>query len=233
MEITIDLQRILWHELGHFCVNILDTEINSNFSIESFRVSYYKIAISNHKWGGAVKVIPSIKFEALIEDVDKTSFAFLNLISGCIFQTIFLKEILQTQDTFENCFSLQPDCAGQIDCLSFNTIASRLRYKYGRNDEFIQFSEAELISIYYKLVVENKKFIERIDEVVNQYKDKIFNSYDQFENQEEFHYELKDDELNSFKNIIHKLMSETSFDEILINLKEQIKVKLLANSNLK
>lgn len=232
MEITIDLQRILWHELGHFCVDLLDTEANSNFSINSFKVSYYSIAISD-KWGGSVTVLPSVKFEVLIEDLDKTSFAILNLISGCIFQTIFLKEIIESKVSFKDCFSLKDGCAGKSDCLSFHQITSRIRNRYGRNEKFIQFSEAQLFNIYYNLVVENLNFLKRTNELVTFYKDKIFKAYEQSENKDEFHYSLNVEELESLKKEFYQIISETSLKDTLINLKEQLKEKILGNSNLR
>jgi hypothetical protein len=58
-----------------------------------------------------VRMLPSVKFEVLLQDDDKTSFALLGLISGCVFQTLFLKDVLKAPDIgFEDFFL----CAAKV-----------------------------------------------------------------------------------------------------------------------
>lgn len=227
MEISIDLQRILWHELGHFCVDLIDNEKDENFSISAFWVSYHKIAISDHKWGGGVKVIPSTKFEVLVEDIDKTSFSILNVISGCIFQTIFLKEIIKIETSNNDCFCPQDKCAGKQDFFTFHRITSQIRKRYGYNSEFVGFSEIELFDIYYKLIIENKLFVESINELISCYVKKIFNTYEISENKEEFYYYFESDEIELLKKEIYDILVKTSFKTTIEILKEKIKEKMI------
>jgi len=223
MEFITDLQRILWHELGHLCVDILDVEEDSNYDIDDFWVSYHKIAISDHKWGGGVKMLPSLKWAVLIENNDKTSFALLGIISGCIFQTIFLKHFLQAEVVFEDCFCLQKNCAGQGDSSSFYTLTSEIRRKNGRKEDFIKFSEIELSKMYYKLVLENSHFLELMNQIILKYTDLISTAYHQSGSKDEFHYHFKGAEFESLKEEVYQIMSATSLRDAIVGLKEKIK----------
>jgi hypothetical protein len=52
MEIRTDLERVLWHEVGHLCIDLIDIEGNTDFFVDDLLwVNYHKIAISEHKWG--------------------------------------------------------------------------------------------------------------------------------------------------------------------------------------
>ncbi|MFD2910191.1 hypothetical protein ACFSX9_15785 [Flavobacterium ardleyense] len=228
MEITIDLQRILWHELGHFCIDLIDTKRDENFSIDAFWVSYHKVAISDHKWGGGVKVIPSIKYEVLVEDIDKTSFSILNVISGCIFQTVFIKEIIKNEISTKDCFCPQGRCAGQQDFFTFHGITSKIRNRYGLSRELIYFSEIELFDIYYNLIIENKLFIENISELITYYANKIFKKYEQSDNKDEFFYYFNFDEIQLLRKEVYDILVITSFENTIEILKEKIKDKIIA-----
>lgn len=223
MEFITDLQRILWHELGHLCVDLLDLEEDSNCDIDDFWVSYHKIAISDHKWGGGVKMVPSLKWAVLIQNNDKTSFALLGIISGCIFQTIFLKHFLQAEVVFEDCFCLQKNCAGQSDSISFYTLTSEVRKKNGRREDFIKFSEIGLSKMYYDLVLENSQFLEFMNQMILKYTNLISTAYHQSGSKDEFHYHFKGAELVSLKEEVCQIMSATSLKDVIVSLKEKIK----------
>ena len=228
MEIITDLQRILWHEIGHFCVDLLDIETNDNFSIDGFRVSYYETAISEHKWSGSVKTIPSINSNVLIENKNKTSFAILNLISGCMFQTVFLKEILNFKVVFEDCFCSKGRCAGLNDNHRFLNISSNLRNKHGRNEDFEKFTKIELLDNYYKIIVENRKFLEEMNNLIIVSRDKIFEVYQQSKNKSEFHYNFTNNEIEILKKEVYNIMLDTLFRNSAILLKESILQKMIA-----
>lgn len=228
MEITNDLKRILWHEIGHFCIDLLDSASNPDFQIDSFVVSYHENAISYHKWAGRVKTLPGLKFGELIKDNDKTSFAILSLISGCSFQTIFLKEFLKCNIIFCRCFCKQDKCVGQDDNYKFYDILSRLRNKYIENERLMKFLELELFDAFYSLIVKNQEFLNKINELVIIFSDKIFDVYQQSGNKDEFHYPFDENELQILKEEVSIIMTESLFKEEAINFKEKIKEKMLA-----
>ncbi|PAM96354.1 hypothetical protein B4N84_02720 [Flavobacterium sp. IR1] len=227
MEIKYDLERVLWHEIGHLCIDLIEIEGSPDFFVDDFWVSYHKIAISEHKWGGGVKMLPSIKFEVLLQDDDKTSFALLGLISGCVFQTLFLKNFLKAADTsFEDCFCVQQKCAGNGDIRSFLGITSLIRKKYGLSKDFTQFSDRDLQHIYYDIIVKNQEFLGALHSLISRYTAIVYTVYEESENKDEFKYSFKKNDLDSLKQEVYNVMKGTGFYDTVIDLKERIKEKM-------
>ncbi|MGH2664844.1 hypothetical protein [Flavobacterium sp.] len=226
MDFSEDLLRVLWHEVGHFCVDLLESEANPDFVVDDFWVMYNENAISKHKWGGGVRMMPSVKWNVLVEDLDKTSFSMLGSISGCVFETVFLNEFLQKNVRFEDCFNNKEGCAGQGDFMSFFMMGSELRKKYGRNPDFIKFSETELFDIYYKQLITNKAFLEQLNEIVVKRRDKILADYKDSDNKKEYSHHLIKDDLDILKNHVTEIMLKTSFKEMILDIKEVIRAKM-------
>lgn len=227
MEILKDLERVLWHEIGHLTVDIMETGSNDDFYIDDFWVSYHVKAVSGQKWGGAVKMLPSIPIEELVKDDEKTSFAMLGLISGCIFQTIFLREFLKEGVDFEQCFCPQNKCAGYGDMRFYLGIASEIRKKYGLNKEFITFSERDIYGLYYETVAANQNFLVSINELIIKLRDMVFEIYQQAENKEEFKFCFKDNGLEALIEDVCKIMKETMFSQTIISIKDEYKKKMI------
>lgn len=226
MDFSEDLQRVLWHEFGHLCVDLLESEANLNFLVDDFFVRYNVYAISNHKWGGGVRMVPSVKFSVLVEDLDKTSFSLLSFTSGCVFETVFRNEFLQNKVFFEDCFSNKSGCAGNGDFMNFFTTSSELRKRYGRNQDFIKFSETELFDIYYNKIIANKAFLEQLNELVIKNRNVILEDYDKSDNKNDFFYYFSKEDLEILKIQVIEIMSKTLFNEVILELKETIRSKI-------
>jgi hypothetical protein len=227
MDIRTDLERVLWHEIGHLCIDLLEVEGSADYWVDDLWVSYHKIAISEHKWGGGVKMLPSIKFEVVTQDDDKTSSALLGFISGCVFQTLFLKDFVEMADiVFEDCFCLQQKCAGNGDIRSFLGLGSLIRKKHGLNKSFILFSERELHHIYYGIIAENKEFVGTLHSLISRFTTIIYSLYEQSEHKDEFKYSFKENGLDTLKEEVYKVMKETGFYDAITTLKGCIKEKM-------
>ncbi|QOG01081.1 hypothetical protein [Flavobacterium sp. MDT1-60] len=227
MEIRTDLERVLWHEVGHLCIDLIEIEDSPDFFVDDLWANYHKIAISEYKWEGGVRMLPSIKFDVLLQDDDKTSFALLGLISGCVFQTLFLKDLLKVPGIgFEDCFCVQQKCGGRGDIRSFLGITSLIRRKYGLNKDFIQFSEKELQHIYYDIITKNQEFLGALHSLISRYTAIVYAVYELSENKDEFKYSLKGNDLDSLKEEVFKLMKVTGFYDAVKELKESIKEKM-------
>lgn len=225
MDFCDDLHRVLWHEYGHFCVDILASASNPDYTINDFWVKYNDKAISNHKWAGAVEMVPPIKFKILVADLDKTSFSILSIISGCLFETIFLKEFLDSETKFTECFCNKQSCAGQLDFYSAFSIYSEIRKKYGYDAEFIKFVEIELPNIYYDKIVANKAFMEQLNKLIIMKKEIILQEYEGSKNHDEF-YHYFTEEINMLTDLLNNLLKDTSFIEIILEMKESILSKI-------
>ncbi|MWB92925.1 hypothetical protein GON26_00970 [Flavobacterium sp. GA093] len=227
MEIRTDLERVLWHEIGHLCIDLIEIEDSPDFFVDDLWANYHAIAISEHKWEGGVRMLPSIQYEVLLQDDDKTSFALLGLISGCVFQTLYIKEFLKDADVgFENCFCMQQKCGGRGDIISFLGITSLIRKKYGLNKDFIEFSERELQHIYYDIITKNQEFLGELHILISRYTAIVYAVYQESENKDEFKYSLKGNYLDSLNDELIKLIKGTGFYDAVKGLKESIKEKM-------
>lgn len=229
MNFSEDLERVLWHEFGHFFVGILEIEFDKNYTIDDFWVSYHHKSTSIQKWGGGVKMIPSIKFNILVEDLDKTAFAMLGFISGCVFETFFRNEILKSNIVFEDCFGIKPNCAGYSDFMCFFSTGSEFRKKYGRQQEFINFSEIELFEIYYDEIISNIDFVDEIKKFIIIKRNEILEDFDKSEHKEQFSYYFTNEQLEILKNVVMEIMTNTKFKETILEIKRNIMSKMEIN----
>lgn len=226
MEIKIDLQRVLWHEFGHFCIDLIDSFTN-NKKIVVFEVAYYRKSISDQKWNGRINTTPSLKEKEMIESIDKTSFTLINYISGCLFETIFFKEIQKIETSYTNCFCPQTYCSGEDDFKKYEGIKSKIRIKYGLNSSFMKYSEIELFETYYENIKSNKSFINSLNILIGNHANKIIKQYDGTYDKDEFHYCFNENEINLLKNKVSEIIIKTSFNKTIEILNETIINKIL------
>lgn len=228
MEIKIDLQRILWHEFGHLCIDLIDSFTNNN-KIIVFEVAYYRKSLSEQKWNGRIKTTPPLTQKDMINSIDKTSFTLMNYISGCLFETIFFNEILKVEVPYTNCFCPQTYCSGEDDFIKYESIKLKIRSKYGKNSSFMKYSEIELFETYYENIKSNKSFINSLNILIGNYASKIIQQYDNIYNNEEFRYCFNENEIDLLKNEVSKIIIKTSFNKTIEILNETIKNKILKN----
>ena len=226
MDFATDLLRVLWHEFGHLCVGIVETEQDKNYQINEIWVSFHEKAISEEKWGGAVSTIPTIKYNVLILDADKTSFSLIDTISGCTFQTIFYGEIENQVVDIEGCFGLGKSCAGRGDARSFHEIGFQYRQKFGNRESFTKYLNVELFDLYMQQITDNKPFLEALRIITIKYRDIILKSYHNSENQDDFYYHFEDENLISLKHEVLEILIATELYQSILNLKESIIEKM-------
>jgi hypothetical protein len=229
MDFLIDLQRLLWHEFGHLCIDIISTDENPNYQIEQLSVTFNAHAL--HKWNGYVKVVPSIKFDVLVEDEIKVSYSMITLLSGCIFQTIYLREIEKQIVEFDDCFSLKDRSAGFHDKLYFGEIGSQYRMKFGNRADYTNFIEVELKETLYNQILNNELFLVGMNQISIKYRDLILKKLENQMLKDNLLYRIIDKELEVLKNEIRELMLNTGFYVMVIELIESIGEKMIADKN--
>lgn len=222
MEKINDLKRVLWHELGHFCIDLL----NLKHRIAGFRVSYHNKAIGN-SWGGGVKVEPPIIFDEIIEDIEKVSLEIVSLISGCMFQTIFMNKYLNQNVQLKNdCFALYDRCAGKDDYHKFLILTSKLFTKYERKKELVSYSKVDIFEDYFELLNENQEFLEEMNKLIDEISNKINQEFQESGYNCDFQYCFNFEELESLEVRINRIMVETSFKNSVFRLIESFKEKI-------
>ncbi len=226
METQIDIRRILWHEMGHFYIDLIDTAHNRNYFIDDFGISYHEDAITEHKWAGSVKTLPEIKWESLVEDIEKTSFTLLNLISGCIFQTYYLRNFLNKNIDYNECFCFGNNCAGRGDIKKYENLIHHITIKYGEKFHLKNFLYIELPKTYYENILKKTLFLNKTNELAKTYCTIILSRLNQMENQNNFKYYFKDNGLDLLKEQLNSIIDESDFKKDIIEFKEKIKNKI-------
>lgn len=224
MEFERDLHRVIWHEFGHMCIDILKIKNYTSLMIDSVSFKYHSNALPPYKWGGQVSVKPSIKFEKLVLNIEFTAFAILSLISGCIFQTIYFYKIIGNKSiTFQDCFDIKKGLCGQSDYITLLSITIEFRKKYGYNKDSVLFIEKELQNIYLGMIMKNEEFISKINNLITEYKEIIINKY---KGEESFEYILDNEQIVNLRQSLYEIMNETNFIKQIETLKNQLVEKL-------
>lgn len=206
-----DLKKIIWHEIGHFCIEIINSKPIIELKIEK---NYDSV------WLGVLKNKNIIKIVDLIEDIDQAIFEILSLVSGCVFQIIYLKKYEKKEISFlKDCFNLKDH--GSDDYNKFHTINNKLKESYSVKKYSLNYIDDE----YIKLIIENCSFIEKINKISNNLNDKILKDFNKKQMLGDINYSfvLKDEELNSLKKNLEKIISETKFRNDFLIFKNKFK----------
>lgn len=222
MDFSTDLLRVLWHELGHFCIEIIATDENKDYQIDRFYVSFHEAAISDEKWGGAIRTMPITKFDELINDPHKTAYAYISLISGCIFQTIFYNEIDEKELNFNSCFGLSKNCAGLGDLRKFNEIFSMYLQKYGNREKHVMYICRDLPQICEEHILENKNFLNQLNALAIRERDIILQEFNAAENKDDFYHHNDGGSIENLRNEVREILQNTGIYETIYSLKGQV-----------
>lgn len=217
MSFSIDLQRVIWHELGHLCVDMLINEKFPEYDVSEFKLKYHVNAYPPYKWGGSIVLNPSIQPEIYNEDSELVSLCLIGCLAGCVYQTVFLNRIIKNESIkFENCFSLNRGSGGLYDCRSYNNIQSHHRKNNVHSQQLIEFLTSELHNLFVDLLIRNQTFIDGLNEYSLVYVNhglQYFNETDS-----EINFSFSADYLGQIKVEIFELMNETNFSHSLKNL---------------
>lgn len=217
MSFNIDLQRVIWHELGHLCVDMLINEKFPQYVVSEFNLKYHANAYPPYKWGGSIVLHPSIQPEIYIEDSELVSLCLIGCLAGCVYQTVFFNRIIKNElIKFEHCFSLDRGSGGLHDCRSYNNIQSHHRKKNEHSQQLIEFLTSELQNLFINLLIENPDFINRLNEYSLIYIDHVLQYFSEADS--EINFSFSADYLGQIKVEIFQLMNETNFSHSLKNL---------------
>ena len=81
------IQSILWHEIGHLCVDILLVNEHPEISINKLVITNAECEIK--QWCGHIDLAPEelLTFDQILKKNSLLYFSLLSLVSGCLFQT--------------------------------------------------------------------------------------------------------------------------------------------------
>ncbi len=215
-----DLKRILWHEFGHFFVDLLFTNQFPTYEIECLQLTLHRNCINGKCWGGGIKVKPEIKLEEVLLDQDAISFQILSLFSGCIFESIFLKDNESLLKLFDKCLCSENSCTGKKDRQLINSIL----LKFTNNRELTEYLRNDLPTHYFDRISKNKKFIKELESLIISLSIKIITNLDETNLDETQNYRIVESELRSLIDETTQILSIIEVD--LLTLKDEIKQKM-------
>ena len=225
MDFSTDLLRLIWHELGHLAVDVIETDHISDSSVAEINFSYFQDAISNEKWGGFVKKVPSIKFNKLVEDSNKLSFAYICLLSGCILEKAFYKVIEDKEIEFENCFNSRNGFTGNGDFKCFNEIGVIYRKQFGNREELTKLIHFHLVDLITEQIYK-EKFFSDLGNLSLNIRNRILFIYNETPKTNNFEFSIIDDELQELISELRQILKTNGIYKSIKNLQKEIMSKI-------
>ena len=169
-----------------------------------------------------VRTVPAINFETLVKDSHKTAFAYIGLISGCVFQTIFYNEFDEENKTINSCLGLTDNCAGRGDLNKFNGIGTEHRKKYGNRENFTMYINQDLLEIYQDVLAPKKNFLNQRNALAIRERDIILQEFNDAENKDDFYHHNDADSIQNLLYQVREILQNTGIYETIYILKEQV-----------
>lgn len=219
MTFENELQKVLWHELGHLCIDLIEYDTNSNFKINFFSVQYNPNA-TFVKWGGSVNSVytndEDNKYYNLIKDLNRTSLFILNKFSGCVFETIFKNNFLNENTDFENCFKSGLASGAGNDYATF--------CDFSKNYLKCSININKLNNEFVNYLSEDTDFIQKMNDLTIEYKNIILEDYNAKKESFFKPYEFKIDGkyLQTLTKKTMHILSTTSLKNNILKLKKMI-----------
>lgn len=221
MSVSEDIKRILWHEMGHLCVDLIKIESHNYLSINQVALGHQNYVGDQFNWNGYVEMQPAIPFEDIPNDFSVLAYSLISLQAGCIFEMIFFKKILKDSSTnFEDCFSIKKDALGNGDRRSYSEILSAIlktNPEFRGKKDVLKFIEKEFVHKVKDRFFGLDDFIKKLDVLVNKEVIKIEGNYNENKDRGDYSYNYTDDELIGLSKNVKVVIDEFQFRE---NLKE-------------
>lgn len=220
-----EIKKIIWHEIGHLCVDII---LIQRISFENFYINELQIfkipRLSENCWGGQVEILPDIGYERSVQNLDYLTLKLITLTSGCIFETLFSTEFLKEKClNFENCFGMNHSCKGRGDFNKYNELISRLiadcDKKEGKiirgNSELVNFIYSYIPKTFLEIVQKNKSFLTSVGKEVDKLAQLVKLDFENQNKPDNYCYKINSSELNSLLNIFRKIILKDKFEDNL------------------
>ncbi len=166
--------------------------------------------------------MPITKFDELINDPNKTAYAYISLMSGCVFQTIFYNEIDEKEVNLKYCFGLGKNCAGLGDLRKFNEIFSMYLQKYGNREQHVMCINRDLLQTYEQCILENKDFLNQLNALAIRERDIILKDFNAAENKDDFYHHNDAIAIENLKSEVRQILQDTGLYKSINYLQRQV-----------
>lgn len=222
MDSKTDLERVIWHEFGHLCIDIILNLRNDDYTINKIEFEYHKEALGN-KWGGKISNFSEkVKDDCdllNLKNFELYSFQSMNLLSGCFFESQFLKNNCEIESALNDFFKFGG--SGESDYVKFRNLNKKLCHKsnFDINDFNLNY-----LSIVEKFFIEELKkefdFWENLKDLSKKYL-RIINSSINFN--ENYTYSFNANEIDILINEIKILVEKYNFIQSINSILEFMK----------
>ena len=223
MNLTKNINRILWHEIGHFCIDIQKVKYHSDYCVNKIKIAYKRRNDDLIPWYGYVEMLPTTKWELIPKDPSFMAYSLISLISGCLFETIYLTEILKESRELKDCFSFTKNAVGRGDFNSYHEILTQTRklheYLRGKND-FNNFIEFEFKNIVTDKIYKIEEFFVALKKIIDPIAIDIEKDYLIKNSSSPYEFEIIGKYLESIKNEILEISKQAGFSNLIEELRE-------------
>lgn len=217
MSLNNQIKRAVWHEIGHFCIDIIKPIHHEDYQVTEFCVKYQQRSDDLPSWGGFVKMLPTIKFLEIPKDPSFMAYSLMSLCSGCIFETKHLETNLK------KCFSNNMKCLGFGDWRSYKLIiseTSKLHPYFRGKKEAFQFIEFDYIKLVQDEIEKLTDFFSEIEKKVNQITSEIEKDFSFKEKPSPYSFLIDKEELENLKMEVLEISEKNEFTDSVLALRE-------------
>lgn len=210
-----EIQCILWHELGHFLIDLHLIEMHTEISIKEILIRNYGCESVN--WCGWVDLEPKskLKYAEVIKDLSLTAFKFISLPSGCLFQSKNAPDKIN----FKDCFAFKGKAIGKGDHDKFWELEFQLRKNNEVNDNdkkaFYENLNTIVFEKYINEVGKLDEFQKGLKIIVDRESNLILTDYINKKTPENYSFKFEGEYLNNLSTELTGLMSKYSFGDIV------------------
>lgn len=164
---------VVWHEMGHFCLDVLLIKNNSNYEISSFKYVYNR---ETKELTGCVtcgcEEIKSNKDLINKGGLNDLSFKILSVLAGSVFESIHNKKFCNNDLTPKEILSKG---SAIYDAIEFNSIIKEF---YNGADATKEEIIEEHLNSFLDTIFKNDIFIAELSKINQGYIEKIYNDLD-------------------------------------------------------
>mgnify|MGYP000946443051 CR=1 FL=1 len=204
------------------CVDVVIVEKIRWLDISELKISWDK----KFKWEGYVEKSSLQEWCEIVKDKNQFTYSLLNLVSGCIFQTIYEQYFLNKKEiSFEDCFCFNKNCIGNFDYNNYFEIISKFRNIHPDtrgNIQFLNFIERDIIQDYYSKIIKMRDFFDSLKKIIDSHSITVFENFKIKDNIDSYSYCFKEEKLKKLIKEIKLVNDKHGFGEVLEITSEKI-----------
>ncbi|MFD1316182.1 hypothetical protein [Namhaeicola litoreus] len=211
------INKILWHEFGHYMVDILLCKEYPKIEIEYITVRNFECL---NNWCGTIKLIPDalLGFDKIIQEHKFFSYHSISLFSGCVFQAFHDKNT-----ELEDCFSNKNKGSGKGDCTNFNELIFQIkRINNSSSPNNFNTEMFTIINNYNEHFHYLNNFHKDLNKVIDPLSMTILVDYKAKKEPTNFEYNIKYTDLDQLTHKVLQLPYFQSFEQMVQNTVQMI-----------